>query len=141
MDSERNILKLLEEKSSIKQKVYKITKEGDHNIKKELFHLFEEEEGFPDGVTVDEDGSIWIAHWGSGLISKQSPDGKILNRINLPSKNLTSLCFGGDHYNDLIVTSATDGMTEKDWNYFPESGKTFVIKTEEHGIEENYFIT
>ena len=120
--------------------VYKITKEEDHNIKKELFHLFEEEEGFPDGVTVDGDGSIWIAHWGTGLITKQSPDGEILNRISLPSKNLTSLCFGGVDYSDLIVTSATDGITKKDWDSFPDSGKTFLIKTEVKGIEENCFI-
>ena len=124
---------------SYKTFVYQFSKGDNKKIKKELFYTFNDEEGYPDGVTVDEDGSVWIAHWGSGLISKQSPDGKILDRINLPSKNLTSLCFGGENYNDLIVTSATDGMTEKDWIFFPESGKTFLIKTHEKGIEENCF--
>ena len=126
---------------SYKTFVYQISKENNNKIIKELFYSFDEKEGFPDGVTVDEDGSIWIAHWGSGLITKQSPDGKILNRISLPSKNLTSLCFGGENFNYLIVTSATDGMSEKDWNFFPESGKTFLIKTKEKGIEENCFST
>jgi sugar lactone lactonase YvrE len=54
---------------------------------------------------------------------------------------LTSLCFGGNNFKDLLVTSATDGMTEKDWQNFPESGMTFLIKTKEKGIKENSYIT
>ena len=100
-----------------------------------------EEDGYPDGITVDEEGNIWIAHWGSGIITKQSPNGNIVNKFNLPSINLTSLCFGGNNFKDLLVTSATDGMTEKDWQNFPESGMTFLIKTKEKGIKENSYIT
>tara|TARA_Y100001970_G_C14247659_1_gene869482 strand:- start:2216 stop:3094 length:879 start_codon:yes stop_codon:yes gene_type:complete len=125
---------------SYKTYLYQFTKEENKKIYKELFYRFDNKEGYPDGITVDEDGCIWIAHWGSGIISKQSLNGEILKRINLPSKNLTSLCFGGENYNYLIATSATEGITEKDWISYPDSGKTFLIHTEERGISEKSYI-
>lgn len=125
---------------SYKTFLYQFDNEPNYKINKELFFKFEIQDGYPDGITVDLDGNIWIAHWGSGIISKQSSDGKILNKINLPAKNLTSLCFGGDNFSNLIVTSATDGMTKKDWLDYPESGKTFILYAEEKGIKEKSFI-
>ena len=119
---------------------YRISKDKINSIKKELFYTFDIKDGYPDGITVDDQGSIWIAHWGSGIISKQSQNGTLLNKYYLPSINLTSLCFGGNHLNYLIVTSATDGMEEKDWDKYPESGKTFLLKTEEKGIMEKSYI-
>jgi sugar lactone lactonase YvrE len=120
---------------------YKLSKENNNSIEKEIFYKFDIEDGYPDGITVDEEGSIWITHWGSGIITKQSPSGDIVKKFNLPSINLTSLCFGGKKFKDLVVTSATDGMEEKDWKNFPESGKTFLIKTKEKGIKENSYST
>jgi len=120
---------------------YKLSEEKKSRVEKESFYTFDKEDGYPDGITVDEEGNIWIAHWGSGIITKQSPNGNIVNKFNLPSINLTSLCFGGNNFKDLLVTSATDGMTEKDWQNFPESGMTFLIKTKEKGIKENSYIT
>ena len=121
--------------------MYQLPNEDKSKVEKEIFYKFDEEDGYPDGITVDEEGNIWIAHWGSGIITKQSPNGKIVSKYNLPSLNLTSLCFGGTNYKNLVVTSATDGMDEKDWEYFPESGKTFSISREEKGIKENAFLT
>ena len=120
--------------------MYKLPKEDKGKVEKKIFYKFDEEDGYPDGITVDEDGNIWIAHWGSGIITKQSPSGEILSKFNLPSLNLTSLCFGGANYKNLIVTSATDGMDDKDWKIFPESGKTFSIIREEKGIKENAYV-
>jgi len=120
--------------------MYQLPKEDKSKVEKQIFYKFDDEDGYPDGITVDEEGYIWIAHWGSGIITKQSPNGKIVSKFNLPSLNLTSLCFGGANYKNLVVTSATDGMDEKDWECFPESGKTFSIIREEKGIKENPFV-
>ena len=126
---------------SYKTFLYQFDNEPNYKINKELFFKFEIQDGYPDGITVDLDGNIWIAHWGSGIITKQLPNGKIVSKFNLPSLNLTSLCFGGANYKNLVVTSATDGMDDKDWEFFPESGKTFLISRDEKGIKENAYVT
>lgn len=32
--------------------------------------LIPKEEGFPDGMTIDEEGMLWIAHWGGSQVSR-----------------------------------------------------------------------
>ena len=77
-------------------------------IKSEKFYEFKQEDGFPDGLTVDDNGNIWVAHWNGGKISQISSSGKLLKEIKLPSMNITSLCFGGDNFKELFITSAKE---------------------------------
>jgi D-xylonolactonase len=75
--------------------------------------LFKLENGFcPDGMTVDRDGTIWTCCWGIGNILKISPKGVLLDTIELPCKQCSSLCFGGDGFATLFITSATIGLIE-----------------------------
>ncbi len=61
--------------------------------------------GFPDGMDIDSSGNLWIAEWGGHAVSVWNPvDGSQLNRIKLPTENITSLCF--DCNENLYVTSA-----------------------------------
>ncbi len=62
--------------------------------------------GSPDGMTVDADGGLWIAHWGGGRLSRFSSDGKFEFQIDLPASQITSCVFAGDDLNRLFVTSA-----------------------------------
>lgn len=62
----------------------------------------------PDGLVVDEQGCVWIAHYDSGEIARYLPDGTLDRRASLPHKNVISLCFGGPDLRDLYVTTAGD---------------------------------
>jgi len=64
------------------------------------------EDGLPDGLTVDEDGFIWVARWFGGGISRFDPDGHLERRIELPVMQPSSLMFGGPDLDELFVTSA-----------------------------------
>ena len=52
--------------------------------------------GWPDGMTSDTEGNLWIAMWGGAQVTRWNPQsGKLLEQIPLPAKNVTSCVFGG----------------------------------------------
>jgi D-xylonolactonase len=63
--------------------------------------------GFPDGMTVDAEGFLWSAVWGSGCVIRFDPDGKEERRVHLPARQTSSVMFGGADLTDLYVTSAS----------------------------------
>lgn len=63
-------------------------------------------EGGPDGLTVDADGFVWSARFGGGRIVRYDPDGKVPESIDLPTSCPTSCTFGGQHLDELYVTSS-----------------------------------
>lgn len=87
------------------------------------------EDGFPDGMTIDRDGMLWIAHWDGWQVSRWDPrSGKKLSGIALPVARITSCTFGGPHLGDLYITSASIGLTDKQREEQPLAGALFVIK-------------
>jgi len=65
--------------------------------------------GNPDGMAVDEAGTIWLALV-SGGVGRFTPDGTLDRRLDVPSPFVTSLCFDG---NDLYVTTAAHENAER----------------------------
>jgi len=72
---------------------------------------FVHENGFPDGMTIDSDGNIWVAHWDGGKVTQWNPHtGKLLRTIQIPgAPKVTSVAFGGENLTDLYVTTASKG--------------------------------
>lgn len=64
------------------------------------------DDGLPDGMTVDQEGFIWIARWFGGGISRFDPDGTLERVIHLPAAQTSSLTFGGPEYRDVFITTA-----------------------------------
>jgi D-xylono/L-arabinono-1,4-lactonase len=64
------------------------------------------EEGLPDGMTVDADGNIWSARWDGYRLTQYAPDGRELQRVKFPTKKVSSVIFGGPEYTDMYVTTA-----------------------------------
>jgi gluconolactonase len=67
-----------------------------------------QQRGFlPDGLAVDEAGTVWVADMsGSGAVIGFGPDGRQVGRVNVPAKEVTSLCYGGADRRDLYVVTA-----------------------------------
>jgi xylono-1,5-lactonase len=76
---------------------------------KRVFLRFDAAWGYPDGMTTDAHGGIWIAHWGGARISRFLPDGRLDRVIPLPTSNITSVAFAGDGLDRMFVTSASLG--------------------------------
>ncbi len=73
-----------------------------------------QEEGLPDGLTVDTAGHVWVALYGGSSVVRFTPAGTRDRRINLPAQDVTSLTFGGSSMNELYVTSAAHRADEDD---------------------------
>lgn len=90
---------------------------------------FHEEWGYPDGMTTDAEGGIWIAHWGGARVSRFSPDGTLDHSIALPASNITSIAFAGNDLRRMFVTSATLGSEGE-----PTAGALFELDAGVQGI-------
>ena len=73
---------------------------------KSVFIDVENEQGFPDGMTVDNNDDIWSARWNGGCLVRYSPSGKELGRVEFPAQKVSSLTFGGEDYETAYVTTA-----------------------------------
>jgi len=87
------------------------------------------EEGNPDGMTIDNEGMLWIAFWGGWKIARWNPNtGKKIVEIKLPVSRVSSCMFGGPQLQDLFITSATKDLTAEELKLQPLAGSLFVIK-------------
>jgi xylono-1,5-lactonase len=61
----------------------------------------------PDGLAVDEQGVVWVADVsGSRSVRGFAPDGSEAARIAVPSRMVTSVCFGGPDRRDMYIVTA-----------------------------------
>ena len=91
--------------------------------------------GWPDGMTSDADGNLWIALWGGAQVTKWNPNaGKLLEQIAVPALHTSACVFGGKDMNELHITSARKGMSEADLKKFPLSGGLFKVVTDVTGM-------
>lgn len=90
---------------------------------------------FPDGMTSDLDGMLWIALWGGESVTRWNPaTGELLERIYLPALNVSSCTFGGPQLNELYVTTARKGTDEATLAKYPKTGSLFRIQTDVTGM-------
>ncbi|MEU1194165.1 SMP-30/gluconolactonase/LRE family protein [Streptomyces sp. NPDC005859] len=75
----------------------------------EPFAQLRDGEGGPDGMTVDEEGCLWVALWGAGAVRRYHPDGRLLHTVTVPAPHPTSVCLHPDD-NRLFVTTARYGV-------------------------------
>lgn len=94
---------------------------------KRVWKVFTEAEGYPDGMCFDAEGCVWVAHWGGGCVSRFDMDGTLLNRVSLPTSNVTNVCFGGVELDRLFVSTARVGLTPEQLQAQPDAGNLFEI--------------
>lgn len=98
--------------------------------------------GYPDGMTIDTEGRLWVAHWNGSHVLRYDPDnGEILQRIDVPTTKVTSCWFGGADLDTLFITTALGsqdgGFTDRE--EYPLSGAIFATKPGFRGFEATVF--
>lgn len=98
------------------------------------------EMGSPDGMSIDTEGKLWIAHWGGSGVYRWNPEtGDLMEKIDVPAPNVTSCAFGGPNLTTLYITTAREGLTEEQLEKYPLSGSLFVTETGIKGTLANLF--
>ncbi len=114
--------------------VYRFALDADGVRDREPFLRFEPGWGRPDGMTVDADGGLWVAHWGGSRVSRFTPDGALDRSIPLPASQITNVCFAGEGLDRMFVTSAADGAEAE-----PHAGALFELDPGVHGLPPHLF--
>ena len=99
-----------------------------------VFIRFEDTFGWPDGMTSDMDGNLWIAMWGGARVTQWNAKGKLLEQFGVPALQVTSCVFGGEDMSELYITSARVGMDAAALTKYPQSGGIFRMKTNLTGM-------
>lgn len=92
------------------------------------------ENGFPDGLAMDRDGTLWAGVWGGGRIERFHPDGTRLEPVAVPARNVTKVAFGGADGRTLLITTARQGVPEDVLTREPGNGTVFALRASTPGL-------
>lgn len=106
-----------------------------------LIYVDPEKDGYPDGLTVDAEGFIWLCHYDGWKVTRHAPDGTVVDVIETPVPRPTSCIFGGTELATLYITSAIEDLTEAQLAEAPMSGDVFSAKPRVGGLSEPVFRT
>lgn len=91
--------------------------------------------GSPDGMTIDEEGMLWIALWDGWRVIRVNPEkGEIIDEVKLPVARPTSCVFGGANLDELFITTASTRMPAEELAKQPSAGGLFRCKPGVKGL-------
>jgi sugar lactone lactonase YvrE len=64
----------------------------------------------PDGLTVDEEGGVWVALYEGGAVRRYTADDVLDEVIEVPAKKVTACTFGGPNLDELFITTSREGL-------------------------------
>lgn len=123
--------------SSSKRLIKRFTLDTDGNpVSIENWITFDDDMGYPDGMTVDSEDHLWVAAWAGGAVYRFNPKGELVFTLPVPALQVTSVAFVGHDYKTLAVTSARIGLDDKTLKQYPHSGATFLFDVGVSGVAE-----
>lgn len=133
---------------SLRATVYKLDYDlatGELTNQQPLIIFVEDSEGFqadsvlPDGLCVDAEGCIWVAHWNGWEVRRYDPTGKPLLSVQVPAQRVTACAFGGDQLDQLYITTARSDLSAAALVKQPLAGNIFVVQTKTQGQPVNFY--
>jgi len=83
----------------------------------------------PDGMTIDEDGMIWVALWGGSSVRRFDPNnGELLETVTVDASQVTACAFGGPSMDELYITTARVDLSPEELLKEPFAGGLFRAK-------------
>ncbi|MEU1127821.1 SMP-30/gluconolactonase/LRE family protein [Streptomyces sp. NPDC005899] len=109
--------------------------DGERVVNRRPFVTVEPGSGWPDGLTVDADGCVWVAFWDGAAVRRYTPDGRPDRVVDLPVRRPTACAFGGPGLRDLYISTARTGQDAP----HPLAGSLLVLPDAGHGLPGTAF--
>ncbi len=93
-------------------------------------------EAYPDGPVVDTEGHVWSAFYFGACVARFSPEGKLVQKIGIPARDVTKMGFGGPDLRTVYVTSATKNLEDADKPKWPQGGSLFAFEAPVKGFAQ-----
>lgn len=125
---------------SVLRTIYRFPLAADGSLgERSVFAHFTAEDGYPDGMTVDAEGCLWVAFWDGWALRRLSQAGDVLEVVEVPVQRPTSVAFGGPALDRLYVTSATIGLDHDALAVQPFAGGLLMLEPGVTGLAERPF--
>ena len=89
----------------------------------------------PDGAICDSTGCLWVAQWGASRVAQYCDQGLFLQAVMLPTAHVSCPAFGGEKFDQLMITTARQGLSAKELAE-QNAGMTFVVTANVAGLAE-----
>ncbi|MBV7334684.1 SMP-30/gluconolactonase/LRE family protein [Chloroflexi bacterium TSY] len=94
------------------------------------------DDGYPDGMTIDAEGMLWVAYWGGYRVTRWDPSsGGLLQTVTAPAPNTSACAFGGPNLDQLYITTARTGVDDATLAQYPYTGGVFCAEVGVRGVE------
>ncbi len=108
---------------------------GDGSLtNRRLFATIPNEEGYPDGPTVDAEGCVWTGLYKGWEVRRYSPVGELLERVRFPVSAITKIVFGGPDLKTVFATTANKHLSEAELADEPQAGDLFSFEVSVPGL-------
>lgn len=92
---------------------------------------------FPDGLTVDAAGYVWVGLFGGWGAERYAPDGRLAEFLEMPCANITKVAFGDDDLRTLYVTTARKGLDAAQRAMQTLAGGLFAVRVATPGLPQH----
>jgi D-xylonolactonase len=113
---------------------FEVADDGTLSDKRTFIRFEDPAWGHPDGMTVDAEDHLWVAHWGGSRVSRFRPDGSLDRVVPVPASQVTSCVFAGPRLDRMFVTTAAVGREDE-----PLAGALFEIDPGVRGTPPHSF--
>lgn len=96
-------------------------------------------EGFADGACVDASDRLWSSRYYGGCVQQYNPDGSLGIRVEVPTRCVSCVCFGGPQLDTLFITTGRKDLSDKQLASEPQAGGLFCVKPGARGLPEARF--
>ena len=102
---------------------------------KQVVYTFDVSDGHPDGMTIDQEGMLWVAMYNGWQVIQLNPKtNEKMVTVEVGAKCVTSCAFGGEDYQTLFITTASSGSDDD-----PLGGSLFSVETNSKGAKPDEY--